>query len=418
MLYAIMRHQKLKTWGHVAAVAGHHTRTRPTPNANPSTSNKWLVGDPARDICQSVRSLIGARKVRSNAVLAIEVVMTATPEFFRPGSPGSAGLYDPDRLAAFERQAMDWLRQTFGAGNVASAVVHLDESTPHVQAVVVPIDPDTDRLSASRWLDGPKKLRALQDSFADFCWSLGLSRGIKGSKAQHARVAQFYNAVNSAVPPAVPAPVVQIPPPMIMEATRSDWSAAESARISAEQMATLQPVTDLAAVADQAGRKQRQAEATAHAAQSELEQMRREAELVRDIPMVDVLAASGYQRHGGAWVGPAGRISIAVRNGKAKFRNDDLGIGGTGAIDLVKHLHGLGFQEAVTWLGRTVGRNEAIGCAMVYAREVAQKAVKSTQPLTLKVWNSRNDDLPGIEQARGLANAENDDDPDSGPRTK
>ncbi len=382
MLYAIMRHEKLKDWGEVAAVAGHHSRSRETPNANPDVRNIWLAG--SRDIVGDVRGLIGSRKLRKNAVLAIEVVMTATPGFFRPDSPERAGYYDPARLDDFQKQAMAWLKHTFGSGNIASAIVHLDESTPHIQAVVVPVDPDTDKLNASRWLDGAKKLSALQDSFAEFCRPLGLSRGIKGSKATHTRISEFYGAANMAEPPAVPVAVVQTPPMMVMEAARERWSAAESARIDAEQRPALQPVADVAATAQLAKRKQREAEATAHAAQADLERMRREAGLVRDIPLEEVLARAGYERDkydGKKWRGVSGHITVETRHGRAKFYNHDLGIGGGGAIDLVKHVTGLDFRGAVAWLGGEVGKPEAVGAAMFHAKAEASEAVRLPVPM-------------------------------------
>lgn len=377
MLYAIMRHEKIKSWAALSAMAGHHTRTRPTPNADPATPNRWLVGE-ACDTCQAVRSRIGTRKVRSNAVLAIEVVLTATPDFFRPGFPDSAGLYDSDRLAAFERQAMDWLRRTFGAENLVSAIVHLDESTPHIHAVVVPIDPDTDRLSASRWLDGKKKLSALQDSFADACRPLGLSRGLKGSQATHTRVSAFYGAVNAAEEGRQPVSVTT-PPVMMKESVRRAWADEEASRIDQ----TLQPLSDVAAMSQIAKRKQREAEATAHAAQEEMQRMRREATRVRDIPLEDVLLRAGYERDTSdsrKWHGIAGHISIETRGGRAKFFNHDAGIGGGGAIDLVMHVTGFDFKGAVAWLGAELSPSEAVGAAMARAKAKATEAVRLPVP--------------------------------------
>lgn len=376
MAYAIMRHQKVKSWGEVAAMAGHHSRSRATPNANPAVPNRWLVG--SGDVVRDVRHIVGDRKLRANGVLAVEVVMTASPNFFRPDAPGVAGAYDADRLRGFEEQALAWLNHTFGASNIASVVTHLDEASPHLHACVVPIDSHTGRLSASKWLDGAKRLSALQDSFAEFCRPLGLSRGIKGSKATHTRVADFYSAVNAAEAPSIDVQV-QSPPSMIREPSRDSWAAAESERINAQLRPSVQAMADVAAFARLAQRKQQEAEASAQAAQAELERMRQEAALVRDISLAEVLARAGYaQDSRDNWVGPAGRISVTAQG--AKYWNDDLHAGGRNAIDLAMHINGHNFAEAVAWLGREIGRSAAVGAAMAWAKLEAQEAVRARAP--------------------------------------
>lgn len=421
MAYAIMRFAKLKTWGNVGGVAGHHTRDRATPNADPRQPNRWLAGPhrpAAQDIVAAVRARIGDRTVRKNAVLGLEFFLGASPEYFRPDDPGRPGHYDPARLEAFNKVALDWLRRTFGRENVVSAVCHLDESTPHVQAVVVPIDPATGRLNASRWINGKKCLAELQDGFALACWSLGLDRGIRGSKATHSRVAEFYAAVNAADATPIPTVQVQSPPAaMIRETAREQWAADESRRINDGLQPAFQPIADTAAAARLARAKQDQAEATARAVTGELERVRRESDMVRDTPLADVLERSGYARDGqGLWSGPAGHISIGVKNGKARFRNDALEVGGTGAIDLVMHLHGLDFRDAVTWLSRKVDRAAAIGAAMAYAREVAKEAVKSAAPLPLKDWDAGREARAAVQDAQDMVPGARLDAPHPRPR--
>ena len=77
---------------------------------------------------------------------------------------------------------------------------------------------------------------------------------------------------------------------------------------------------------------------------------REEADRLRVIPLEEVLSLCGAQpdchdKH--KWHSPAGVLSVAG----AKFMNWNRGIGGGGAIDLVIHLHNLGFNDAVDWLG-------------------------------------------------------------------
>jgi hypothetical protein len=273
MNYAIMRFTKLKSWAGIAGVAGHHTRDHPTPNADPAKVNQWLVGPSSHrseDIVGAVRDRVdGAGRVRKNAVLGLELVLTASPTYFRPDAPDRAGVYDSDRVDAFSKVALYWLQREFGASNVVSVVLHTDEATPHLQAIVVPVDPDSGRLNAARWTDGRAKLAGLQDRFAAACWSLGLERGIRGSRAQHVRVKEFYAAANSAAVPLIEV-TVQTPPSMLREPSREAWAAAESERLTADIQVPLQMVVDAAASARIAKAKREQAEATGAALSVEL----------------------------------------------------------------------------------------------------------------------------------------------------
>jgi len=94
--YAIYRTAKIKTAGQLAGSANHMTRSSPTPNADPRRAelNEILIGsdDPAAD----VRALLpeidqrdenGHLLRRSNSVLAVEVLVTASPEWWAEATP-------------------------------------------------------------------------------------------------------------------------------------------------------------------------------------------------------------------------------------------------------------------------------------------------------------------------------------------
>jgi len=78
---------------------------------------------------------------------------------------------------------------------------------------------------------------------------------------------------------------------------------------------------------------------------------REQADRLRVIPLEAVLPLCGaepdrHDKH--KWHSPAGILSVAG----PKFMNWHRGIGGGGAIDLVIHLKGFGFSEALDWLER------------------------------------------------------------------
>ncbi len=141
---------------------------------------------------------------------------------------------------------MAWLRETFGQDNVVSAICHLDEQTPHIQADVIPID-SIGSLNAFHWTGDKKKLQQLQDSFAEVLAPLGLERGIKGSRATHTRISEYYSSANNSVPPTLPEIKVEIPPFLLSEAAREDWAGSETRRITDEIRPRLQPLADRSA---------------------------------------------------------------------------------------------------------------------------------------------------------------------------
>lgn len=67
----------------------------------------------------------------------LRIVLSASPEYFRPDDPAAVGTWAEDRLAAWENATMNQLRAEHGA-DLIFAELHLDEDTPHIHAVVAP----------------------------------------------------------------------------------------------------------------------------------------------------------------------------------------------------------------------------------------------------------------------------------------
>ena len=120
-----------------------------------------------------------------------------------------------DELPEWCADNLAWLRETFGAENVVSAVVHRDESTPHIHAAVVPIVTGERRKARTAASESPGKrhyrpksaarprlcaddvmsrvrLKQYQDSYAAAMSKYGLERGIDGSEARHITTQEFY----------------------------------------------------------------------------------------------------------------------------------------------------------------------------------------------------------------------------------
>jgi hypothetical protein len=220
--YAVLRvHVKTaKTMAAIAAASEHHMQTEPSPHHDPNAGPPivlHLAG--GKTPYQAARHLLdGAKRRNRETVLCREVVLSASPSYFRPGREDQAGVFDHDRMKAWTVAMLAWVKRQW-PDQVASVVLHLErESTPHAHVLIVP------RVRAangwkldSKSLFNRASLRALQSSFADAMAPLGIRRGEEGSEAKHSEVKQFYGVVQAAkqMPeraPLPPAPKAPMPP--------------------------------------------------------------------------------------------------------------------------------------------------------------------------------------------------------------
>ena len=193
MAYAIMRAKKLANMGSVAASMQHCYRERETHNADQERTpdNQHLVAKSTDEAMGKLRALLPEKR-RKDAVLAVEYVMTASPEWFAQATP--------EQEKAFFQRSLQWLADKYGADRIVTASIHRDEATPHLSAFVVPLTQDK-RLSAKEFIGSRDKMRADQSTYAACVADLGLERGIEGSKATHQTIQQHYAAVQSGVAP-------------------------------------------------------------------------------------------------------------------------------------------------------------------------------------------------------------------------
>lgn len=210
MSYGIVRVAKVKA-ANVRGLLRHHNRDEQPPNADPSArpTNVALVGgDTAAAMLtlgQAKASAIAAgQRWRTDQVAALDLFVGASPEWFRAG-PGR----DIEVQDAYFARALAWIRERYGAANVLTAQLHRDETSPHLQVVVMPRD-ERGHFCAKRIVGQAKDLQALQDDFAAKVLEprYGLQRGERGSKARHVRIKAFYAALDKSpdLPRAVPVP--------------------------------------------------------------------------------------------------------------------------------------------------------------------------------------------------------------------
>jgi hypothetical protein len=203
MPYAVARIAKLKQ-SNLGGSGMHISRSRETPNADLSRreDNQTLIHNddldlPLSEVVQNkIHSVEQRRKIRSDAVYAVEILLTASPEYFRPNDPSKYGDYQLDRLDVWTQASQDWLQREYG-DKIVRAELHLDEATPHIHAYLVPTD-ENGQLNCKKIFGGRAKMFAFQDSYAAATQHLGLERGVKNSRAEHTTVKDYYSVVNSA----------------------------------------------------------------------------------------------------------------------------------------------------------------------------------------------------------------------------
>ena len=213
MGYAVLHLEKAK--GADSGMSAHIERTIQPKNANPKRThlNRELIQFPegVRNRTAAIQHRLNTaglrRKIGKNQVQAIRIVLTGTHTYMER-------IEQLGRLDEWCQDNIDWLRKTYGADNVVSAVLHMDEETPHIHATIVPIV-QTERKKQKKEQAVKKKYRSkapaprlcadevmsranlirYQDTYAEQMAAYGLQRGIKGSEAQHISTHDYYRSL-------------------------------------------------------------------------------------------------------------------------------------------------------------------------------------------------------------------------------
>ncbi|MBR6862424.1 MAG: plasmid recombination protein [Acidaminococcaceae bacterium] len=160
--YAIMRFAKYKG-PEIGRIEAHDERTKEQYASNPdvdtarSKYNYHLV-EPTRSYRAEVERQIAAAgcRTRKDSVRVVEVLFTASPEFFKGKKPA-------ERRAFFE-ESLNFIKSKQNPETIISAVVHMDEKTPHMHLSFVPLTKDG-RLSAKDIVGNRARLQKWQDEY-------------------------------------------------------------------------------------------------------------------------------------------------------------------------------------------------------------------------------------------------------------
>lgn len=390
--FTVLRIAKLKTWGVIAATDKHNARERETPNADEecSTENRVLMGSPDISAHDAIKKALVNQRIRKNAVLGVEMLISASPEYFRPGNPDKAGSYGPERLEAWTAATTQWLRERYG-DRIKRATLHLDEATPHIHVVMVPLD-DKGKLNCRALFGGSRQtLSDLQTDYAQAVSHLGIQRGIANSRATHQKVSQYYT-LTQAAGQALPLPQTYSPPEMPSRVTRmSDERLAQYASQAATSGARAQrelaePV--VAAARNEAAllkRENLQLKKANSRLSAEASAMKKQLERLRSLDLGLVLrtlfkAKGPYTDKGNTesrYILPD-RQEVFVSDSRWKIPEKKRG---KGAVDLVMTLRGLeqkDMPKALGELAHAFGADKVTGEVAAAAIEKANNLVRSS----------------------------------------
>jgi hypothetical protein len=217
MGYAVLHINKAS--GNDAGTSAHIERTIDPANTDKSRSylNRELIEFPGgvtnrtEAIQHRIETAGITRKISASQVRALRFMLTGTSEDMKR-------IETSGKLDDWCRDNVDWLKDTFGIENLVSAVLHMDEKTPHIHATVVPIvigerrkakvakpndgkkkyrkkNPNAIRLCADDIM-ARDKLKYYQDSYAEAMSKYGLQRGVDGSEAKHINTQTYYRELH------------------------------------------------------------------------------------------------------------------------------------------------------------------------------------------------------------------------------
>lgn len=216
MGYAVFHMQKSR--GTDSGTSAHIERKVKPSNADEERThlNRQLVEYPdgVQNRTQAIQHRLETagltRKVGKNQVRAIRIMLSGSPDDMQR-------IVREGRLNEWCADNMQYLAETFGKENIVSADLHLDETSPHIHATLVPIvtterkrkkqeERATKRYrtkSASRprlcadEVMSRGKLKEYQDTYAAAMAKYGLRRGVEGSEARHIDTMQFYRELKA-----------------------------------------------------------------------------------------------------------------------------------------------------------------------------------------------------------------------------
>lgn len=190
-----------------AAHEWHNERLsdKSAPSSDPSAPRpEYIIGSKG-GLKEAVERLMLQKDVKpagKSSIVVAEMVASASSQYFLNGKDGIGfSAWDTERVEAWRKAALKWLRKTFG-DRIVLLIYHADETAPHFHFYVVPLvqhkskhawtpNGRAKRIKDGDWKIGSrnyftaKNLIKWQDGYGQALQPLGIKRGERGSRAKH-----------------------------------------------------------------------------------------------------------------------------------------------------------------------------------------------------------------------------------------
>jgi len=132
----------------------------------------------------------GKRKIRKDAVTSCRFILSGSHEEMGNGN------WSDMKIKQWALDNYNYFAEWFGEKNIIRATVHMDERTPHMHLITVPLTSDG-RLSAKDYIGGKQKLKEFQTDYAEKIGKkYNLERGVQDSNRKHITTRDFYRYIN------------------------------------------------------------------------------------------------------------------------------------------------------------------------------------------------------------------------------
>lgn len=223
MNYCITKFQKIKTISELSDYAGHNLRTKISSTRNEnidqdrSIHNRRMINTfnvkKTEDLQKSITAHFKKNEinVRKDSVLAIDLIVTTSPEYWGDWQNTIGTPQFEKKLSTWKDIQLKQAQKEYGAENVVFAECHLDETTPHIHFLVLPIEKkevtyknrhgttvkNKSVLNANRF--NPEFYTGLVTRFAEANASLGLIRGNFNSAVDPTPLKEYRNQLKKEI---------------------------------------------------------------------------------------------------------------------------------------------------------------------------------------------------------------------------
>lgn len=181
------------------------------PNAVPGAPPPEVIKGLSKsgEVIQRLTELVKAARARKQAWRANNIAMLDMLFTYSHGA-----IKNKEDQDNYFKKCIEWVEKEWPTCIILCAAIHRDETTPHLQVLVAPID-QKGHFNAKQLVGGPTQYSMRQDSFWENCSKqFGLERGEKGSKAKHIPVRTFYSHAAAQLPDSA-LELEQVPPPPV-----------------------------------------------------------------------------------------------------------------------------------------------------------------------------------------------------------